>query len=371
MERDDAMRLRSGGASEGACAHATPGPTTQQRLPGLMVTTEELPAPRQFAFWRASMAAHLDPSRPGSSAEAPFQASATSWRFGPLMLSQLRRQPYAYRRNLSQIRRDSLDHWVIFVLRGGVQRKHSNGMTVEFKVGIPYVLSLADAFEAEQGSTTVELLALYIARDSVLECERQLTTLRNRPVGGPLGALLADHLIALAGCMPQLQAEDGARLAKSTLALVAAAVSHNAEPGIADGPQLAELQLARIKRIIRHKLGTATLGPARLCADAGISRSQLYRLLEPFGGVARYIQQERLRVAFRRLADPAERGNVAQIAEEVGFFEPSTFSRAFRKEFSCTPSHVRMAALDGSSLDGRRTMGQDTEGAFSALLRGL
>lgn len=371
MERYDAVHLRTSGAIDIGCSHAIPAGTVDQRLPGLMVTTKTLPVQRQFAFWRASMAAHLDLSRPGSRPEDPFEASATSWRFGPLILSEIRRDPYAYRRGPAQIRRDSLDHWVIIVVRRGVQRVRFNGPSIELKPGTPYVFSIAEAFEAEQDSTVVEMLALYVARDSALECERQLTALRNRPIVGPLGELLADHLSALAGCMPQLQAGDGARLAKATLALIAAAVSHNAAPGIADGPHLAELQLARIKRIIRHKLGTATLGPTRLCADAGISRSQLYRLLEPFGGVARYIQQERLRVAFRRLADPAERGNVAQIAEEVGFFEPSTFSRAFRKEFSCTPSHVRMAALDSSSLDGRPATWQDGEGAFFALLRGL
>lgn len=344
---------------------------SEPRLPHSRLSSELLPVKEQFAFWRDSWAPHIDLSRPYGMPGDAFPAVADYWRFGPLMLSHTRLPTCNHRRNAAQIRRDSVDHWIIIVMRRGLQRQRSDGPDIEIQRGLPYVFSMADTYEAERAPGELEQVVLYVPRDSALECEHHLAALRGRPMHGPLGALLADHLAALAACMPQLQAADGARLATATLALVAAAAMHEAGPGIAERPQIAELQLARVKRIIRQNLGAATLGPARLCAAAGMSRSQIYRLLEPFGGVAHYIQQERLRVAYRRLADPGERRNIARIAEEVGFFEASTFSRAFRKEFACTPRDVRMGASGGQAVDGARGPWPGGNRALGAMLRDL
>lgn len=345
--------------------------TSQPRLPHVRLTSEQLPVKQQFAFWRDSWAPYIDLSRPYGMPDEEFVAVADYWRFGPLMLSLTRLPACNHRRNADQIRRDSVDHWVIIIMRRGVQRQRGHGPDIELQRGVPYVFSMADTYEAERTSAELEQLVLYVPRDVAVECEQHLAALRSRPMCGPIGAMLADHLAALAACMPQIQADVGARLATATLALIAAAAMHEAGADIAERPQIAELQLARVKRIIRQNLGAATLGPARLCAAAGISRSQIYRLLEPFGGVAHYIQQERLRVAYRRLADPGERRNIARIAEEVGFFEASTFSRAFRKEFACTPRDVRMGASGGQAVDGARAAWLGGDRALGAMLRDL
>ena len=373
MERD---RPSAGEAGRGFFQDTGPAPFTpaaapSRLLPRLTISTDAIPRQAQFAFWQASMAAHLDLSRPRSRQGDAFAASATSWRFGPLMLSQTLLPPCNYRRSAAHIRRDSLDHWIIAICRRGVQRQRSGESDIEMQRGMPYVFSMAEPFEAERTGTEMDWLTLYVPRDSAMEFERPLAALRNRPLDGALGALLADHLAALEGCMPQLNEAEGARLATATLAVIAAAVMPRAESDFVVGTQMAELQRARIKRLIRQNLGAATLGPARLCAQAGMSRSQLYRLLEPSGGVARHIQQERLRAAYRLLADPAECRGIAQVAEAVGFFEPSSFSRAFRQEYGCTPRDLRMAAKGGCTPGGGWAQRRDGERTFLTLLHDL
>ncbi|WP_341482875.1 helix-turn-helix domain-containing protein [Roseomonas fluvialis] len=64
-------------------------------------------------------------------------------------------------------------------------------------------------------------------------------------------------------------------------------------------------------------------------------------------GVYATIQAERLAQARRLLEDTRERRSVREIAESVGFFEPSVFSRAFRRRYDATPSDVREAARAG------------------------
>ena len=103
-----------------------------------------------------------------------------------------------------------------------------------------------------------------------------------------------------------------------------------------------------------------------------MSRSQLYRLLEGEGGVIRYIQRHRLRAIHAALSDPANEKPIAAIAESCGFYEASTFSRIFRREFGATPSDVRAASRAGITLDGpwKPSMAVDLL-SLGACLRGL
>jgi AraC-like DNA-binding protein len=101
---------------------------------------------------------------------------------------------------------------------------------------------------------------------------------------------------------------------------------------------------------------------------AGLSRTQLYRVFEAQGGVARAVQRERLRAIARTLADPEERRPVAQVAEAFGMPDASAFSRVFRREYGVTPRAFREAALLGLGLPQG---GSRAEGGFACLLRGL
>jgi AraC-like DNA-binding protein len=79
-----------------------------------------------------------------------------------------------------------------------------------------------------------------------------------------------------------------------------------------------------------------------LLGEFGITRSTLYRLFEPLGGVAAYITERRLRYAFRQMTDPLEQHlRVSQLAFDLGFSHPSAFTRAFRGFFGMSPKDVR------------------------------
>ena len=99
----------------------------------------------------------------------------------------------------------------------------------------------------------------------------------------------------------------------------------------------------------------------------GMSRSNLYRLLENEGGVARYIQHQRLLEARAVLSDAATTQSISAIAEDLCFSDLSSFSRTFKREFGYSPSEVRYAALAGlkppaapksRALSGRADFGE-------------
>jgi AraC-like DNA-binding protein len=121
----------------------------------------------------------------------------------------------------------------------------------------------------------------------------------------------------------------------------------------------------------RSDLGSPSLGPDKLCRDAATSRSQLYRLLEGEGGVAHYIQRQRLSESFTLLCDVSNRLPVAKIAELLCFADPSSFSRAFRREFGMSPSDVRAASLAGPAPAPLKDARYNGVQSFSDCLRGL
>ncbi|MCW8871743.1 MAG: helix-turn-helix transcriptional regulator [Xanthomonadales bacterium] len=102
------------------------------------------------------------------------------------------------------------------------------------------------------------------------------------------------------------------------------------------------------------------VGTEDLCRQFHVSRSTVFRLFKPHGGVKAYLSRMRLERVYAdlRLADPARVG-VAEIAASWRFNEPSSFSRKFRQQFGLRPSEVL-----------GRDLGQDVP-AVAAMIRGV
>ena len=146
---------------------------------------------------------------------------------------------------------------------------------------------------------------------------------------------------------PDVREADPARLNKAVGAIVAAAVAPSAERVAVAKSQIDLGRKERVRQAVRRHLRTPTLEPKTLSRLVGMSRSSLYRLFEDTGGVARYIQLQRLFEAQAVLSDPATTQSISAIAEDLCFADASSFSRIFRREFGYSPSEVRWAALAG------------------------
>jgi len=96
--------------------------------------------------------------------------------------------------------------------------------------------------------------------------------------------------------------------------------------------------LDRVKKIILERMTDDQLGVESLSSEIGLSRSQLFRKITALTGlsVVELIRKLRLHRASQLIAQ--NWGPVAQVAYEVGFSNPSYFSKCFKDEFGTLPS---------------------------------
>ena len=344
-------------------------------LPMLAISTDGLRAHEQFAFWQdfnaglVEMAPLDEPGRTG------FSASTVSGRFGDFALMTGTAGACHYRRTARHIRRDSIDHWSITCIGGGTRHFAAGDTILDGQAGSISITSFDTPYVSERRNSLAT--QLYVPRDRFTALGPALDAARYRPLEGAMASILRDYIGLLATRLPSLPAAEAPRLAEATQAMIAACIQPSADHLAIAGPQIEAVHLAQIKRLVRQQLGAATLGPERLCRQAGVSRSKLYRLFEPYGGVARYIQGERLKRAHAALSDPGDSRSIGRIAEDVGLFDLSSFGRMFRLGYGCSPRELRQAAAQGQAAGhaGAMAGGGAPDGgranSLSALLRGL
>jgi AraC-like DNA-binding protein len=88
------------------------------------------------------------------------------------------------------------------------------------------------------------------------------------------------------------------------------------------------------------KLAEEDFNVASICKDIGISRPQLYRKITSLTGRAPndFLRDLRMEKSLTLLKQRTK--NISQVALEVGYSNPSYFSKCFAEKFGCMPSEI-------------------------------
>ncbi len=107
---------------------------------------------------------------------------------------------------------------------------------------------------------------------------------------------------------------------------------------LARGP--ASDMVEKVRHAIQQGMSKGLLGEEQIAAPMNISTRHLRRLLRQYGtGYERLVDEVRCDAALRLLADP--HSSLTRIAYELGFQDPSSFTRAFRRWTGCSPRDFR------------------------------
>lgn len=294
----------------------------------------------EFDAWRSMLAETLDLPPPSESAET-FEAGFFCWTFGDVVFTRALHTNAAGLR-CSRRHRSFPDYWCVAVVRSSSGRRDSAAKANPRRERLNLRLS-ARPFDGQ--TETMEVLALFLPRDFCRDELDNLEPAHDVDINPELGALLAGYMDHLARQLPRISPEHAQGLAAATRSLVAACIVPSlATSDVVEAP-LASLLIDRARLVVRQNMASPEFGPAQLARLMAMSRSKLYRYFEGAGGVAHFINRERLREAHRRLNSLRDALSIHVIGNEVGFTDHSTFSRAFRREFGYSPTEARERSL--------------------------
>lgn len=289
-------------------------------IPRAEFATRHLAAADQFDGWRAHYRDTFDLTLANGRADR-YDATHRSWDLGELTFTQAM-MPAGVGRRWRHWQRPVRDDWIMVVAAAETR------LDVGFR-------SLARPFEG--AGHDGHILSLFLPRDAFRSEAQAFDAAPVRLPHAGMAGLIGDLMLSLDDKLAALPPGGRKGVSAALRSMVAACISPSPEHlERAEGVLMYAVR-EKAARIVRRNLATPGLGPAMIAAALGISRSSLYRAFEPHGGVAAYIQRERLDEAYRRLSIPGQRGTISALAWELGYPDPSTFTRAFRRRFGHAP----------------------------------
>ena len=302
-------------------------------VPKSHFTTDSLPERDRFDAWRTLFSAHDLDADPRD-----FSGSIETAQIGAIALRIMNAAPQGPSRSRPQIRRDGMDGFVLHLSQHAYTVETERG-ALDVPAG---VISLNDLSQSYRRSRVPERDSLIITlpRSSIAAVLPDEGAMHGLLLQGGAGRLFADHMRSLAANRHAISMLDAAHLAQATLHMLAACVRPSLEGYARATAPLDAARLRIAKRFLRSHLAR----PLRIDAMAktlGMSRSQLYRLFEHEGGVARYLTRQRLAAVQAALDDPFERRSIGEIGAAFGFGSSAILSRAFRQAYGLGPRDYR------------------------------
>ena len=137
--------------------------------------------------------------------------------------------------------------------------------------------------------------------------------------------------------------DEGVRLFRALIELVAVALSRHSRAGAAESDSLAGATTLAVKRAIHRRLREPGLSVADVAESVGISERYVHKLLARSGSsFTDYVIGNRLDGAARDLGNPAMAARaIGAIAFDWGFSDLSHFTRRFKQRFGCRPRDWR------------------------------
>jgi AraC-like DNA-binding protein len=307
-----------------------PWPQTQVQRHSASVDTES------YARWREDSATLVCLLYEIDADEQTFYAAHRSVHFSRIAASSFDYSAMTYARSAKQIRKAPCDHLYIMSTASGGQNLAYADVTVSTRRGCATLVDLGrphlNAALESRGR------GLLIARD-VFDAAR-FDGLHGAVVEGARQRVLHDYIAWLLGALPRAPLTAMART-EEAVAAVALACFDPASPIQEPAREvLGGLALARARRFIDDH-AAVPLDIGAVAAAACVSRATLYRLFQPFGGVAEYVWRARLELARQRLSEPSIAGTIGAIAGDVGFESGAHFSRRFVEAYGFSPRNLR------------------------------
>lgn len=318
----------------------------------LHISLDGLPPEERFSYWRDQASLYFRPSLVHPADRLHFRMQGTMASFGPLVLVKCGGSRQIYSRDEATISSDKVDFVILdTLLKGSGQARHG-GLCCVMRPGDLLLndLSQASWVQLEDHERLSVSIPRTLLRDAFPEFEGFHGALI--PASSPLAINLLTHVHHLDAAVDTAQPHEADQLSRALVLMVAlyfraagqARGVHSAGP---DLPAREADVLSGVLSYVDAHLGDPDLSVNHLVKAFKLSRTALYRLFEPFGGVAEVIRERRLLYAYRLLSRPQQRPTpgrqplIRDLALGLGFSSEAHFCRVFKARFGVTALTVR------------------------------
>lgn len=307
-----------------------------------------LPAHLAQPAWNEAIGVLFD-SRSRKSVEEGFFAHVEAAFMGDVALGRLQSTAQDFDRSRYKIARDGMDGFLLqFYLNGRSASRGGSNSEVAGE-GDLYVIDMAQPLST--ATTDHDQISLVVPRRliSARLDSADAAHMRVIPAGLPLVTLFRESLKSFHAQASNMTRGEAEAVIGPLLDLAAAAINGHVDDRSVAGVNLAHF--VGLRRHVEENLLDPNLTLDSLLARFGLSRRKAYRLFEPVGGFASYVNRRRLQRALQTLRSPDWRHvSISEIGMLHGFPNPENFSRAFRREYDLSPREVRQLADSGRDL---------------------
>ncbi|WP_237155619.1 AraC family transcriptional regulator [Oryzibacter oryziterrae] len=298
--------------------------------------------PKSAEYYGRMLSPLMEMSLPPESRSQPFHAETETFFLPDVLVSRASNSACHLDRHARTIARSASDDLMLVNYLGGAVRFSVGGGWHDVHMDLGAFLVFDLSRELHIRIETMRNIGVILSRrrlETLVPFLDDAHGLQFKP--GALNAILLGLLEQVAAMGPRITISEARTVSDLITRTVAGAIgeclAENARQ--AGSPGLAPLPA--IKAAIERRLEDPELSPSVLTEEFGLARSTLYRLFEPMGGVAAYIRERRLRLAFRLITgQQADKPRVSQLAFTLGFSHPSAFTRAFKEKYGLSPSEA-------------------------------
>ena len=281
---------------------------------------------------------------------APFRARVDGYRFDRLMMFERRLSGIVHSRNPARVRRDDYDHYMLQLLCAGTF--HGGAFGEEHVLAEGDIVLFDMTRPQRTAADGAHFLTLSLPRDVVEATAPRAGRHHGRILPRARSGLLGDLMRSLARRGDTVPEKAAAQVSRAVAELVAVAIGTEASREAVSPARMAALRLERAQAFIDARLADPNLDADAVAAGVAVSRSVLYRLFLPAGGVGHYITTRRLEQLRAALQRPTDLRSVSTLAFDLGFSSESHCSRAFRAAYGMPPGRYR-AEMGGGRLGDR------------------
>jgi AraC-like DNA-binding protein len=318
-------------------------------IPAFRFDSRAFPERLRFEAWRDIICPFLDTAPLAD--ERPFNVRYESYAVDGVVMVESTSGAHSIDRAARHVRQGDTDHIILRAYTRGRMVMSIGDMPV---VLAPGAISLSDLrFEMHGHATESVHINCMIPRQRIdtRPFDRGPALLWRS--GSPKGRLLGNALQTFWSELPVARAEDAKSLAAGLTGLINGLLSTHPDDEARDAINQATVDA--IQAFIKRHLDDLSIGTATLCRTFACSRARLYRLFRPYGGVERYVRNQRLERCFHELSRAhATHGRISRIATKWGFENPSHFHRMFKTRFGIAPSDVPPPRPDISEIGPQR-----------------